>query len=260
MNFKRSLGQHLLRDRKALTIILEALPPSPKRIVEIGPGTGSLTLPLLERGHTVIGIEIDPKMVAYLRDKGVEALQADARKSDWIESLPAGEWGVIGNLPYYASTRILRNLGMSSLRFPWLLLMFQKEVAERILGAGTRKGGPLGVWIQALYEVKKVLDLSPGAFFPPPRVTSTVLLFHRRSPSPPLQEEEKEPFWQFLLGAFSRRRGFLIHALTRSYPGSHPHWIGLLEKLGLPRTIRAEEIPPETFLLLFRNKPYGEFS
>jgi 16S rRNA (adenine1518-N6/adenine1519-N6)-dimethyltransferase len=259
MTLKRSLGQHLLRDRRALLKILQAIPPLPERIAEIGPGTGVLTLPLIREGRRVIGVEIDPAMVAHLREGGVEVIEADARLSDWIENLPSGEWGVVGNLPYYASTPILRNLGRFSNRFPWLILMFQKEVGERILGAGTRKGGPIGVWIQCFYRVKKILDLPPRAFFPPPKVMSSVLAF-TRAPSPLLKTEEREPFWEFLLRAFTKRRGFLIHALTRAYPGSHPHWSDLFQELGLPRTTRAEEIPTETFLLLFRKKPHGGFS
>lgn len=255
MKLKRSLGQHLLRDQHFISRILSALPSSPQRVIEIGPGTGALTLPLHEHNRQVLGIEADGRMVAYLRKKGIELIEGDAASPQWISSIASGEWGVVGNLPYYTATKILRNLVSHWQRFPWLVLMFQKEVANRIFFVGTRQGGILGVWCQAVYRVERILDIPPQAFTPPPRVFSTLLRFERLD-SPHLLPEEAEPYWKFLCQAFSRRRGLLIHSLARRGDGSTTTWLQVFSRLGFPKNLRAEELSPQQFLELWRNHPY----
>lgn len=182
---------------------------------------------------------------------GVAVLEADATSPSWVGAIPPGEWGVAGNLPYNASTAILRNLLFHYTRFPWFVLMFQKEVGERLVAKKMREAGPLTILVQTLYTGKILFFVPPSAFRPPPKVESALLLFERRS-EPPCKEEELPGYWGFLSSAFTRRRGLLLHALTRYHPLPRVRWLELFKELGLSPRIRCEELDLPLFFELWR--------
>lgn len=240
---KRSLGQHFLADPGVIRRIVEAAPPAPARIVEIGPGRGALLEPLLAAGRPVLAIEKDTALAAHWRHAGhdtLSLLEADAAEDDWIGELPAGEWGIVANLPYNVSTVILRRLLAAHERFPWMVLMFQREVAERIEQPGGREGGPLGLLAALAFRVRRVVDAPPGAFRPPPRVHSRVLRFDRLDDAVP--GAALAAAWPTVLRLYQRRRARLdrivagVAGVDRDTVG---HWF---HELGLREDARIEHI------------------
>lgn len=215
VNTKRSLGQHFLVDREAIRRIVEAVPPEPRRIVEIGPGEGALTLPLAGTGRPLTIVEKDRRLVEMWqarREFDLTVLEADAAEDDWIPVLPAGEWGIVSNLPYNVGTPILRRLLVAHPRFPWAVLMFQREVADRLLYAGRREGGPLGLLTALAFRVEDIGIVPPGAFRPPPAVQSRVLRLIRIAD--PVSPADIVRAWPVLCTLFARRRAMLDKAVA----------------------------------------------
>lgn len=186
---KKALGQHFLVDRSAITRITAAIPEGSSAL-EIGPGRGALTESLLQRAGKLVLIEKDDALAAMWRERAESEPKLTLLHGDVLERLlPAvaehrPEW-IAGNLPYNISGPLSAML--FSLRFPGgMVLMYQREVAERIAaGPGGREYGGLSVLARHFYEVKRLLVLPPGAFFPPPKVHSAVLLLtpHGRQPA-----------------------------------------------------------------------------
>jgi len=171
----KALGQHFLRDRRAVARMIDAL-PAHARVLEIGPGPGALTKPLLDRGHSLAVIEKDDRFAAHWRAQpGITVFHDDV-----LTCLPAAvaqhrpTW-IIGNLPYNISgplTALLAGIELSG----GMLLMYQREVAERICAeAGSKSYGGLSVLVRYFYTPEMLFRLPPGAFSPPPKVHSAVV-------------------------------------------------------------------------------------
>jgi len=248
---KKGFGQHFLVQPSAIQAIVGSVLASPAtRILEIGPGPGVLTAPLLEDGRPLWAVELDPEAVAVLERRfqgvaGFHLIQGDAVHA----ALPEGPaFTVAGNLPYNASTAILGRFLVEPVPWERMVFMFQLEVAQRILGRpSTKDYGPLSVLAQLCCRVTRVLKLGPGAFRPAPKVDSAVLLFEPHPGAPAL--EVRGDLLALLHRSFNHRRKTLANNWQGWLP---PEKIrDLLASQGLAPAVRAEAIPPRTWLDLF---------
>lgn len=223
---KKRFGQNFLRDHSVIDRILAAADLHPTdQVLEIGPGMGALTdrmLPLVAR---LQAMELDRDLIAALEGRQVANLvihAGDALRFDWPELLGPGPHKLVANLPYNISSQILFKLLDHRELFSRAVLMFQKEVGDRIAAApGTGDYGILSVFCRLWFDVRRVVTVPPGAFHPPPKVTSVVLAFA------PLAEARvavaDEPFFRRVVkAAFAQRRKTLRNTLAASglgFPG-----------------------------------------
>ena len=256
LSARRSLGQHFLLDLNLTRRIARSAGPlGGCTVVEIGPGPGGLTRALLETAaRKVVVIERDPRCRLALEQLGTTysgrlvIVEADALRCDPVAVAGAnGPCAIVANLPYNIGTRLLlgwlRNLsGITS-----MTLMFQKEVAERIVAApGTASYGRLSVITQWLCEARALFDISPRAFVPPPKVISTVVkLASRPEPLAPASFADLEAV---TAAAFGQRRKMLRSAL-RSLGGDPA---AMLETANIRSDRRAETLSIEEFCTLAR--------
>jgi 16S rRNA (adenine1518-N6/adenine1519-N6)-dimethyltransferase len=254
---KKSLGQNFLLDLNLTARIARAAGPlEGLEVVEIGPGPGGLTRALLAAGaRRVIAVERDERAIAALEQIAarypgrLEIVSGDALNFDPRALLGAAPARVVGNLPYNIATALL--VGWLTLE-PWppwydrLVLMFQREVAERIVAApGSKSYGRLSVLAGWRCQGRIRFDVAGTAFVPPPRVTSSLVeLVPRQSPLPC----ERRALERVTEAAFGQRRKMLRQSLKSL--GREP--ITLLEAANLEPTARAEDVPVEGFVALAR--------
>jgi 16S rRNA (adenine1518-N6/adenine1519-N6)-dimethyltransferase len=244
---RKRFGQHFLTDDGVIDRIVRAIAPQPgQALVEIGPGLGAITQPLLERCGALTVIELDRDLAARLRRRpGLTVVEADVLKVDFAALAAAAgrPLRVVGNLPYNISTPILFHLLDHSAVVQDQHFMLQKEVVDRMAAAPCSKDyGRLTVMLQWRYRIDNVLDVPPEAFDPPPRVQSAVV---RMEPLPIDGSVDAQRLQALVATAFSQRRKILRHTLGR--------WIeqqGLQVDFDLQR--RAEEVPVAEYLALAR--------
>ena len=250
---KKSLGQNFLFDLNLTgRIARQALPLDDATVVEVGPGPGGLTRALLAEGAKhVIAIEKDPRCIAALEEIAAHypgrltILAADALSIDLATLAAGGRVKIVANLPYNVGTQLLLNwLTPSAWPPAWdsLTLMFQKEVAERIVAApGTDHFGRLSVLTGWRARANILFDVSPSAFTPPPKVTSSVVqLVPRASPEP----AELAKLEKITAAAFGQRRKMLRQSL-KALGGE-----ALLQSVGIDPQRRAETLSVEEFVKL----------
>lgn len=252
---KKSLGQHFLFDLNLTRKIARAVSAGPGDIVlEVGPGPGGLTRALLEAGADVIAVERDARALPAL-DEIAEAypgklriVEGDALAADERALVGAAPVKIAANLPYNISTELLiKWLRAGCAPAPlWsaMALMFQKEVADRILAApGSKTYGRLSVIAQAASRPTRAFDLPARAFTPPPKVDSSVVVFSPVS-SPPRDIAALERVTQ---AAFSQRRKMLRQSMKALWGEAAP---ARLERAGVSPTDRAEDVSVAQFLAL----------
>ena len=267
------LGQNFLRDTSAAQRIVEALGEiGDATVIEIGPGRGALTHALAARARRLIAIELDRVLAAQLRlefarQLNVEIIEGDARTVDFANLIarhpaPLLNTGVqaadaiheratvVGNLPYYITSEILlRLLGYSD----WvktIVIMVQREVADRIAASpGSRDYGLLSATVQLFAQVEKLFTLPPAAFAPSPKVHSAVL---RVTIAPRLHslKVEKDGFVDFLKLVFAQKRKTLANNLRQRYPEAAI--AKALANAGLRRDARAEQLSLEKMAAVYR--------
>jgi len=266
---KPKLGQHFLVSDDAAIRIVQALGDvSRSTVLEIGPGRGMLTSMLAKRARRLIAVEVDRVLAAQLRLKfgmatNVEILEADILAID-IDSLFGPKPGlgrpgidikpqpakVVGNLPYYITSDILLRLFDFSKYFESLVIMVQREVADRIAAEpGTRDYGMLSATAQLYARVEKLFTLPPGAFSPPPKVHSTVL----RLTIEPRQEElgvAGDGFIDFLRLSFGQKRKTLWNNLRAKY--AEPDLKRALADSDVKPTARAETLSLKQSAAVYR--------
>ena len=246
---RKRFGQHFL-EPAWVTKLLDALSPSADDVfLEIGPGRGALTTPLAGRVRRVIAVEIDRDLAGILQNQlgpTVRVVQSDFLDVD-VERLlqpEARPVRVIGNLPYNVSSPILFKLlhGAAEGRlFSDATLMLQKEVADRLLAApGSRDYGSLAIQVALLADVERLLTLPPGAFRPPPKVTSTVVQLRFR----PAREDVGDlgTFERLVRGVFLQRRKRLLNALKPVADTFGRSAADLIAAAGVDGTKRPEEL------------------
>jgi 16S rRNA (adenine1518-N6/adenine1519-N6)-dimethyltransferase len=242
---RKRFGQHFLTDRFLIEAIVDLIAPQPgETLVEIGPGLGALTLPLLARHRPLTVIELDRDLAARLRTRGdVEVIESDVLKVDFaaLSAAKGAKLRVVGNLPYNISTPILFHLLGAVDAVVDQHFMLQKEVVDRMASApGCKDYGRLSVMLQWRYQIESVLDVPPEAFDPPPRVDSAIV---RMQPLLPPAGLNPAVLGALVTSAFSQRRKLLRHSLGR--------WLAERNFAGhfdLQR--RAEEVPVQEFVAL----------
>jgi len=242
---KPKLGQHFLADSGYCSWIVEAAGISPHdHVVEIGPGKGALTHLLGEMTDRLTLVEPDRELAAEsaLRFRQAELLGEKAETVDY--SLLPGPLTVVSNLPYYASVHIFKALTEHKQNIARMVLMFQKEVAERISAkAGEHHYGSLSAWSGYHWQMEMVLEVPPEAFRPPPKVDSAVVRFLPH-PSPPVPGNEEELF-RLVRASFAHKRRTLRNNLKGIFSGES---IGAaFTAAGLEPNIRAEEVSLQQF-------------
>ncbi|MGD8386248.1 MAG: 16S rRNA (adenine(1518)-N(6)/adenine(1519)-N(6))-dimethyltransferase RsmA [Desulfobacteraceae bacterium] len=263
---RKKFGQHFLADRNVIRRILDrAGLTSLDRVLEIGPGRGALTLPLAGRVASVLAVEKDRDLAAFLQEslasRGVEnvtLVTKDILTFDFTSLEPGfdGKWLAIGNLPYNISTPVLERLIEHRRLFRGAVLMFQKEVADRLTAqAGSRTYGALSVLVRYHAEVSRLLRVGRECFRPSPRVDSTVVKLDFERPFPERAEDEVW-FRNVVRAAFAHRRKTLQNALLTSFPDrTRTEVIQALRDGEIDPGSRAETLGIEDFLRLSRVLP-----
>lgn len=244
---RKRFGQHFLHDEDVLRRIVEAIAPRPgEPIIEIGPGEGALTRPLLERGAALQVIEIDRDLAARLRSACGAALAvhcADALEFDF-GALPAGV-RIVGNLPYNISTPLLFHLARWADRLGDMHFMLQREVVERMVSPpSTPAYGRLSVMLQVRYRMEMLFSVAPESFTPAPAVDSAVVRMTPLAAGARPQVDEKV-FADVVSRAFSARRKTLRNALRLDDAA--------LGKLGLEPKLRPENLSPADYVRIARH-------
>jgi len=249
----RSLGQHFLVDKGiARRIVAEADVGPGDTVLEVGPGRGILTEALLDAGARVVAVELDRGLFAYLSGHlgGREGL--DLRAGDALKLDPAsleGAFKVVSNLPYQVTTPLLFHLLEGHPAPDVLVVMVQREVADRILAApGTKAYGVLTLGVTARARAELCFTLPPGAFRPPPKVRSAVVRI-RPLPDPPVAPEALPAFMAVVRAALGRRRKTLRNALaTLDLPPAQV--AAALAAAGIDPGARGETLDLEAFARL----------
>ena len=253
---KKSWGQNFLCDRGVLVDISAALTSAgggPTRVLELGAGTGALTAHLLDAGHSVTAVERDRELIPVLRQHLGEQPklvihEADAGRLDYGALRGDGPaWVVAGNLPYQLSSRILVNLADASAHVQAAVLLVQREVAQRLVAeAPGRVYGLLSVLVQRSFHAEIVRSVPPGAFHPPPKVTSAVVRLVRRSSVP----AEHAALVLTARAAFSARRKTLANALSGYFKADKGALEPVFAAVGIAPSARAETLAVEQFARL----------
>lgn len=216
----KGLGQHFLISRKALNAIADAcqldqgLP-----VLEIGPGVGTVTRELAERGACVTAVEVDARALAVLHETvgefpTVRVLHGDILKIDLTALLGDARWTVVGNLPYYITTPVISRILDHASQVERAIFMVQREVADRLQAApGSKLYGSLSVYVQVYADVTRVARVTKGAFLPPPTVESAVVRL-RMHPEPLVPAALRQTFFAVVHAAFGQRRKTLENALA----------------------------------------------
>jgi 16S rRNA (adenine1518-N6/adenine1519-N6)-dimethyltransferase len=249
---KKSLGQHLLKDRNLLAkmVRLTGMGKS-DLVVEIGPGQGDLTRCLAERTRGVWAVEKDERFRDALTSlerelPNLRVLFGDVLKVRMSDLWPGSSFTVMGNIPYNITGEILFKLLAEKGAVRGAYLTMQREVADRLASRShSRSYGALSVIFQLHAAMKILLFIKPGLFIPPPKVESAFISIVFRD-----KEEANQGLIDFVKGCFHHKRKFLRHALEDLFEAREIE--ELYGHMAFPATVRAEEIEPSGFLEMYR--------
>jgi len=256
---RKRFGQHFLEPAWVAKLVAAIAPQPDDTFLEIGPGRGALTAALAARVGRLVAVEIDRDLAAALPalvPATVRVIEGDFLDADLAalladERLPVR---VAGNLPYNIATPILARLLETSGGGRTLAdatVMLQKEVAERVVArSGSADYGPLAVAVALDADAECVLTLPPGAFRPPPKVTSAVVRLRFRQPG--VEVGDRSVFARLVRGAFQQRRKTLLNALTPPAEALGRDPADLLARAGVDPQIRPGDLPLEGFAALSR--------
>jgi 16S rRNA (adenine1518-N6/adenine1519-N6)-dimethyltransferase len=258
---KRSLGQNFLVSELIVERIIKAVERNlADEIIEVGPGLGSLTDELLTLERPLTLIELDQKFVTYWSDRlqaidSAQLIEGDALQIDWAGVFRKPTAVLVSNLPYQISSSLLIDRSLEPFSLRAMILMFQKEVAQRITATERNKEyGLLTVIAQNFWNIDLLCECSPRDYYPAPNVASRVLVFKaKREEMIPI--EQRKEFLKFVKAAFAHRRKHLFNNLSGQYFSSRNRPESQLQKafesLKLLKTARAEELSPSIFKDLF---------
>jgi 16S rRNA (adenine1518-N6/adenine1519-N6)-dimethyltransferase len=253
---RKKWGQHFLADKNILKKIIKTAEIEKEDIVlEVGPGLGEMTQALAHEAKKVIAVEIDPRLVEILRNKladisNVEIIQSDILKFDVRKHLGSEKHPVkvVANLPYQISTPLLFHFMDSRDLFSSLILMLQREVAERMVAPpGKKTYGPLSVLIQSVADVSICFTVKPSAFFPPPEVETAVIRLSWKK-SPMIAPEQEDGFRAVVKGCLGYRRKTLANALKYSNLLLPENLEKRLEQMGIDPRRRPETLSVQEFV------------
>ncbi len=265
---KKNLGQNFLVDGNIVRKILEIADIRPgDRILEVGPGLGTMTVEMASQGGCVIAIEIDPDLNKILAEtmspyKNVKLIHEDAMQLDYNtleEKFPCLDQNtedhpvkVVANLPYNIAAPLVVKLATSALPLEKLVLMVQKEVARRFAAKpNTKDYGAISVLLQYYFIIEEAFTVSPKVFYPQPRVDSAVLRLLNQE-SPPVHVDDEKKFFQFIRRAFNQRRKTLVNNILPLYKGNKQELMQTLEQNNFSPRIRGESLTLEEFAQIFK--------
>lgn len=253
--FKKGLGQNFLTSRDVLLQIAGAA-ETRGGVLEIGPGFGVLTQTLAENAEKVVSIEIDERLLPVLQYTlsdydNVKIVQGDVMKLDLAELIKREFGGekisVAANLPYYITTPIIAKLLEEGLPLKNIIVMVQKEVAERLSAKeGGKDYGAVTVMCRYYTEPEIVTKVPASLFVPPPKVDSAVLRL-RVLDEPAVKVKDEKAFFKVVRAAFSQRRKTLLNCLCSAFPTPKAEMSALLEGAGIEPTRRGETLSLEEF-------------
>ncbi len=249
IHLRKGLGQHFLVDNNVILKILDvAQVHSSDVILEIGPGAGPLTKALADHARRVVAVEVDKRIAAVFRENVTEdnvvLVQADALRLEPEQTGSPSPSKLVSNLPYNIAVPLLFHLLETFGSLKSAVVMVQKEVAERMTAKPrTKEYGAVTVKLSFLSTPRRLFNVPPSVFVPPPRVESSVVRLELRRP--PAQKD-----WLFRVvdAAFSQRRKKLLNSLASAFPAFEKDKIGnALSSASIPAGARAEELAPEAF-------------
>ncbi len=263
---KKSFGQNFLVDQNYIDKIIAALnPQAGETIIEIGAGRGALTEKLVASGANIIALELDRDLIPLLEKKfgaceNFLLIEQDALKTDFAElannpkfSESEPQLKLVANLPYYISTAILQKLIKQRVAFSEMILMFQREVVQRITAeAGRSERGFLTVLVQMYLQTEKLFDVPPNAFAPAPKVQSAVTRLITK-PEIDVEIYDEKLFREIVSAGFSQKRKTILNNLKNA-PAELKEKFGDVEKLlsvcGIAANRRAETLTIEEWKVL----------
>ena len=255
---KKSLGQNFLMDAGVCARIARvACEGAPERMLEIGAGTGALTVALAALCSNLTAMEIDDHLISLLRERddliNVHFVHGDALTFDYAAFAALGPWSVAGNLPYNIATPIVTRLVEMDDAPETLVVMVQRDVADRFAAQpGTPMYGSLSVAVQYSMNVERVFTLGPNAFFPRPKIDSTIVAFRKRA-QPVAPVRDISIFRQVVRAAFAYRRKTLANSLHLALGHSREQITTAIRQSALPPEIRGEQLDIAAFARLADN-------
>ena len=268
LNFypKKMLGQHfLINSQKVDQIISTVKNLKPSFIMEVGPGLGVLTEPLLQtinnnsKEPSFCTVEMDTQLCEYWKKRGVTVLEGDILKIHWQKYLSPGSV-LVGNLPYQVASRLMIQCCPGPDNLQNMILMFQKEVAQRIMARPHHKTyGLLSVISICYWDIQLLTEAGVRDFYPSPKVAGQVLLFKKKKHDIP----QPDQFLTFVKHCFSQRRKFLINQLKKiikeknnlkqqSALDQKEYLLKIFNQLNLSPKIRPEQLEPSQFIALYK--------
>lgn len=266
--FTKSLGQNFLIDNNILNKIAAELDSNDIGVLEVGPGAGALTQVLAQKAKKVVAVEIDSKLIPLLDDvlyqfDNVKIINKDILKLD-INNLIENEFPnmpvyLVANLPYYITTPIVMNILEKKANIDKIIIMIQKEVAQRMAASpGNKDYGALSIAVQYYTKPKLITMVSPHCFMPQPKVDSVIIKLERLQ-SPSVEVEDERLFFAIVRAAFNQRRKTLINSLSNAESLSFEKERIKEEilNLGMDENIRGEKLFIQDFAKL-SNKLKGK--
>ena len=245
---KKSLGQNFLINRQKIEMIVDTVKDlHPTRLIEVGPGLGALTTRLEVLTDDFHLIELDDIFAQYWEDKGKKVVRGDALRMDWSQ-LADRPSILVSNLPYQIAARLVVDRSIEPFELTAMILMFQKEVAQRMTSKPKSKDyGLISVLSQTFWTVKNLTDLGPNDYHPPPKVASRVLTFIRKSVDPSLASEK---YLAFVKASFAQQRKYLKKNLNALY--SEDNILKAFDELGISPQARPGDISVELYGNLYK--------
>lgn len=253
LRYKQSLGQNFIYDENLLAALAESAAfTAEDDVLEIGPGSGTLTQELCKRAHHVLSVELDERLIpllsAYMEPySNFTLVQGDVMKLNLPEVTKELKkpLHVVANIPYYITTPLLQMLLASPLDIASICVMIQKEVADKLMAApGTDSWCPLSIHAQYRCDVEVLMDVPAACFTPPPKVDSAFVAL-RMKETKDVQVKNEEDFFRVVACAFALRRKTMVNNLCATFRMERAQALSLMEKAGLEATVRGEKLTIE---------------
>lgn len=253
----KALGQNFLVNDRVVQKILQAVDDSaPQAVVEVGPGPGALTDELITKYTNYTAIELDRRIIEYWKTQNVNIIDADALQLDWSTVASHPQTTFVSNLPYQIAASLVIERSLAPYAIETMVLMFQKEVAQRIRAVPSSNDyGLLSVVAQSFWDIEMVSEAGPGDFFPPPKIASRVLKFKIKKQHF-LQDSSltKKQYLHFLKMSFQQRRKVLrsnLKSWLHDVKREQEDLLEWLKQKGHSESARAEELSVNEFEDLF---------
>jgi 16S rRNA (adenine1518-N6/adenine1519-N6)-dimethyltransferase len=249
---KKSLGQHWLHDTASLQAMCDAADvQAGDNVLEVGPGTGTLTTQLLNRRANIVAVELDESLADDLerRFSGKPFVLHRQSILEFDLTTLGLDYKLVANIPYYLTSNLIRTISESTNPPVIAVLLVQKEVAERV---ASRPGDMslLSVTAQYYWEVSRGPLVPAKLFTPPPKVDSQILILHRR-PTPLFDQDISKEYFQLVKAGFSNRRKTLLNSLSGGLHLAKPETLALLDTAGITHTKRPQELTLEQWHALY---------